>query len=471
MEETRIHLTDKDIVRLPFAEKGQRVVRDTELKGFFVVIGRKTKTFTVQGDLRTADARRTIRVTVGEAADMTTRDARALAKGYLSEIARGVHPKPEAATRRTPKAVEIEARSAVARPGAITLNQAWERYRDAHMVRKGRSEKTISDYGDHVGRIFAEWKATALKHLAEDPAKVAAKHDEITRTHGPYMANVAMRTLRAIYNHAMKSNPSLPGRNPVNAVDWNKEERRNTAMGLAELPHWFEQLAAFENPIRREFHLFTLLSGCRPGALRSVRPEHLDLRRRALHIPRPKGGSKKAFDIPLSREMIRCLVRAIRFSRLMHPDAAASWVFAAGSRAGHIMEQKEERETLSKWGNDLRQSFRTIAQAAGVSEFDARLLMNHAIPGVNAGYITRGKLLDDHLRHQQQVISKVLMDPAMKALARPGAIRDWLGPGAGRRLKADAGIDERQSARHPPAGEMRGSARPQAARRESSHVR
>jgi hypothetical protein len=50
----------------------------------------------------------------------------------------------------------------------------------------------------------------------------------------------------------------------------------------------------------------------------------------------------------------------------------------------------------SKWGNDLRQSFRTIATAAGVSEFDARLLMNHAVPGVNAGYITRHKLLEDH---------------------------------------------------------------------------
>jgi hypothetical protein len=45
-------------------------------------------------------------------------------------------------------------------------------------------------------------------------------------------------------------------------------------------------------------------------------------------------------------------------------------------------EQKEDRATLSKWGNDLRQSFRTIATAAGVSEFDAKLLMNHAIPGV-----------------------------------------------------------------------------------------
>jgi hypothetical protein len=43
-----------------------------------------------------------------------------------------------------------------------------------------------------------------------------------------------------------------------------------------------------------------------------------------------------------------------------------------------------------------------VATAVGVSDFDAKLLMNHSIPGVNAGYITRHKLLEDHLRRPQQ---------------------------------------------------------------------
>lgn len=252
------------------------------------------------------------------------------------------------------------------------------------------------------------------------------------------MANGAMRSLRAIYNHAMKTNLDLPTRNPAAAIDWNPQERRDTALGSADLLPWFEQLAAFDNPIRREFHLFTLLSGCRPGALKQVEPDHIDLQRRVLHIPKPKGGTKKAFDIPLSREMILCLVRAMRFGRHMHPAHAPKWVFAADSASGHIVEQKEDRDELSKFGNDLRQSFRTLAQTAGVSEFDARLLMNHAIPGVNAGYITRHKLLEDHLRQQQQAISRVLLAPAVKAAAQPGAIRTWLARGGGRRSTLDA---------------------------------
>lgn len=31
-----------------------------------------------------------------------------------------------------------------------------------------------------------------------------------------------------------------------------------------------------------------------------------------------------------------------------------------------LVEHKEEGDVLSKWGNDLRQSYRTLAQAAGV---------------------------------------------------------------------------------------------------------
>src|SRR4051812_13663166 len=144
-----------------------------------------------------------------------------------------------------------------------------------------------------------------------------------------------------------------------------------------------------ENLLRREFHLLTLLTGSRPTALKKVRIEHIDLRQRMIHIPTPKGGEEKAFDIPLSRPTIRCIIRAIRLGRIVYPEQAKSWLFPADSKAGHLVEHKEERGVLSKWGNDLRQSYRTLAQAAGVSELDIHLWMNHSLPGVNAGYIAR----------------------------------------------------------------------------------
>jgi site-specific recombinase XerD len=423
MADIRIPLTDKAIAQLPAPDDGWYLARDTELKGFFVVIGKRKRTFTVQGDLR-KDGRRvsSVRISIGDAREISTRTARAAAKEYLAQISRGQHPNPQK-EKPSDSGENAEGKKTSAE---ITLKQAWERYLEVHLVRKKRSEKTIASYSDNVERILAEWLDTPLHELGEDPARVAKKHDEVTRENGPYIANGTMRTLRAIYNHARKTNKKLPSDNPVDAVDWNEEKRRDTGMGLGDLKVWFSELAVLDNPVRREFHLFTLLSGSRPAALHEIKPSHVNFLKRTLNVPKPKGGSKRAFDIPLSREMILCLVRAIRFGREIYPLQAREWVFPADSESGHIVETKEDRSELSKWGNDLRQTFRTIATAAGVSDFDATLLMNHAIPGVNAGYITRHKLLGDHLRRQQQAISSAIFAALGTLFAEDQTVRAWL---------------------------------------------
>ena len=447
MADVRILLTDKTIAQLPAPHDGWYLARDTELKGFFVVVGKRKRTFTVQGDLRKGGKRvSSIRVSIGDTSEISTRTARATAKEYLAQISRGQHPKPsQDGLSGSSENAENKAASA-----DVTLKQAWQRYLEAHLVRKNRSEKTIAGYRDHVERIFAEWLDTPLRELGADPARVAKKHDDVTKENGPYIANGAMRTLRAIYNHARKTNKKLPSDNPADAVDWNEEKRRDTGMGPGDLKGWFSELALLENPVRREFHLFMLLSGSRPTALQEIKPNHIDFRRRTLHVTKPKGGSKRAFDIPLSREMILCLARAIRFGREMYPLQAREWVFPADSESGHLAETKEDRSELSKWGNDLRQTFRTIATAAGVSEIDAKLLMNHSIPGVNAGYITRHKLLEDHLRRQQQAISSAAIAALGASLAENRALQDWLGRGAARRAVFNSEIQRPDSGKQQP---------------------
>lgn len=100
---------------------------------------------------------------------------------------------------------------------------------------------------------------------------------------------------------------------------------------------------------------------------------------------------------------------------MLYPDQADVWIFPADSGSGHIEEHKEDRTELSKWGNELRQSYRTIAQSTNISKLDIHLLMNHSVPGVNEGYITRDKLLNNHLRQLQERISSVILDHASKS--------------------------------------------------------
>ena len=418
MTAARISFTDKSVASLPFATAGQTIVRDADLPGFFLKIGTRTKAFMVQGDLWANDKRQSLTVKVGEAGKLPAREARAKAKVLLGSIADGVDPRPKPSARAEPVATLVGA--------SPTLRVAWDSYRDSHMRRKNRSEGTISNYADHVERLLADWLDKPLSDLGDDPALVKARHDKLSDENGPYIANGCMRSLRAIYNHARKTARSLPPENPVLAVDWNVEQRRDTAMGVADLLPWLRELAGLENQVRREFHLFLLLSGSRPDPIKRASVAHLDLRRRILHIPKPKGGSDRAFDIPLSREMIRCLVRALRIGRKAYPIQAETWLFPADSASGHLVEHKEDRRELSKWGNDLRQTYRTIGQVAGVNDVDMHLLMNHSMPGVNAGYITRHKLLTDHLRAQQQRISTMVVEVARRDTKIGEAARLWL---------------------------------------------
>jgi hypothetical protein len=80
--------------------------------------------------------------------------------------------------------------------------------------------------------------------------------------------------------------------------------------------------------------------------------------------------------------------------------------------------------------------FSNCLAAAGLSELDIDLLMNHSLPGVNAGYITRDRLLKDHLRQQQQRISGLVVDgPEVKR--DPSLIR-WLRSAKGAEIASQA---------------------------------
>jgi hypothetical protein len=51
MNDIRIPLNDKSIAQLATPKEGWYLASDTELKGFFVVVGKRKRTFTVQDDL------------------------------------------------------------------------------------------------------------------------------------------------------------------------------------------------------------------------------------------------------------------------------------------------------------------------------------------------------------------------------------------------------------------------------------
>ncbi|MBA4806915.1 integrase arm-type DNA-binding domain-containing protein [Brevundimonas sp.] len=428
MSNLRLSLTDKNLIGLPLAHDRPYIARDTDLGGFFVVIGKTSKTFTIQADLHRDDGTRTsIRMAVGEVGEINSRDARIKAKALIGQIGKGEDPRPPRVKRVKPGSVDASGVVITSPDGVPTLGEAWQRFKISHLERKKRASGTLRSYTDHMERLFADWLDRPLSEFGDKPILIADRHDMITKANGPAIANGAMRSFRAVYRHARKTCRKLPAENPVSAVDWNPEHRKDTAMGVADLPAWFEQLALIQNPIRREFHLFLLLSGSRPEVMKKVRIEDLDLKERVLHLKKPKGGEAKAFDIPLSRAMMECIFRLRRIGPIIYPKSGRTFLFPSDAPCGHLVEHKENRAVLSHWGNDLRQTYRTIGQAAEVSEVDMHLLMNHSLPGVNAGYITRSKLMRDHLRKQQEKLSQFILGSSVGRGRKPSAeLSRWL---------------------------------------------
>jgi integrase len=390
---SKAELTDKLVARLPLAGSDtappgdQYIVRDTILPGFFVRVGRKSTAWTAQADAIVDGKRKTFRTVLGRTDERKAAAARKAAKDWII----GVQAKSRLPAAKVPK--------------GPTLQEAWAAYR-RRLERLERQPGTIVFYEDILRGPLKHWLSTSLRELGDDPAKVARWHERETDARGPYRANGAARTLSAVYRYASKKLDTKLPPCPTLAIELNREGTSKGGMGLDELAAWANQLRTLSNPIRREFHLMTLLTGSRPDALARACWEHVDVKRRTLHFPSPKGGARRAFDIPLSRAMIRSLVRLRRAAHVLYPHS--KWIFPAASYEGRLVEWKEDRHALSQWGRDLRKTFRTVAAVLEVPELFSQTLMNHKSSGVHNRYLVSGKL-GNALRDAQEEISRAIM--------------------------------------------------------------
>ena len=77
MSDLSMTLTDKAIGALPFAQNGRYRVHDADLKGFMVIVGKRGKTFYVEGYFGEDGKRQfSMMKTISDAGEITAREAR-----------------------------------------------------------------------------------------------------------------------------------------------------------------------------------------------------------------------------------------------------------------------------------------------------------------------------------------------------------------------------------------------------------
>lgn len=341
----------------------QRLYLDTELKGFGLCVGAKTKTFFTQRDI----GGKTVRVTIGRYGVFTVAQARDEARGLLIKMTKGVNPNREKERRRT---------------ASMTFGEALLMHLGSN---KRRSERTTSGYRYLADQYLADWLNRPLMEFTRKECR--DRHQKIGVDHGHYAANSAFRVFRAVYNAALKVHEEL-GVNPTVAVYWFPEQRRKAAILSADLAAWYREVLELTNPIRRDYLLFVMFTGLRRENAASARWSDVDWENRALLVPSPKSG--RPFQLPLSDSLIDLLRsrQTCELSQTVFPGSP--WVFPADSKAGHVAEPREDLG-VSFTIHGLRNTFITVAESQDISPYAIKMLVNHSTPDkqdVTAGYIT-----------------------------------------------------------------------------------
>jgi integrase len=358
-----IRLTNRAIDAIQPPASGQQLYRDTELAGFGLRVGTRSKVFFAEAQVR----RRTVRVTLGRYGPFTAEAARRRALRVLGEMADGRDPNAE---RR------------VVRASSMTLHEAF----DDFLARRPLAPSSVPNYRRTVDVYLCDWAAKPIAEISR--RMVLDRHRHISEASGKVTANNVMRHLRSAYNFTAAAHDELPP-NPVTiltqARSWNPERRRRSVIPMHGLPRWWRAVHD-EDDYVRDFLLVALFTGMRRSEIARLHWEYVDLDGRTLTVPRTKNGD--ALELPLSTFLFDLLLAR----READPDA--EWVFPGPGATGHIVETKKFYARVARASgirftlHDLRRTFVTIAESLDIPHYALKRLLNHRTDtDVTGGYI------------------------------------------------------------------------------------
>lgn len=408
----KMKLTKGAVERIVPPETGQRLIWDTELRGFGLRVSPGgARAYIMQRKVNGRDRR----VTIGRAEDMSTENARKAALRLAAQFAEGKDPVAE---KRRQKARQI------------TLRDAFDAYAKAPKKKGGgrgapKKARTVRDI-EKMSRRFSDWLDMPVTGITG--RMVRERHAQIAET-SPAQANLAMRYLRAALNHVIadsddEEDPILKS-NPVDRLNrvsqWAPTATRTGHIPFDRLAEWVETVQTGLVGLKldaeaRDALLFMLLTGARLAeVLGSAKDGYPPLRWSDVDFDRLTvtfRDTKNRLDheLPMSRQLAD-LLRARQ--EIAGPDAVFS--DALGNVPADLRGAYHRIEVatgLKVTAHDLRRTFISVATNLDISSFKVKRLCNHLSGGdVTAGYV---QLTTEDLRDAMQKVSDFILSPARR---------------------------------------------------------
>ena len=356
-------------------------LRDDRLIGFGLrTTPARVKSFIVEA--RVAGCPR--RFAIGRADRLTVAEAREQARKLLAEMAQGKNP---------------QLRRRAQRQRSDTLVDQL----DAYIAAKGVKYTTAEKYRATARRCLGDWLNKPIDYIT--PQMTRLRYEELVQR-SVAEANNAMRILRAV---ARRASAVLPDREdgtpamrtvPTAALvgQWKKVVPRSRLLEPSEVPAWWAAVHELRSDASRRALIALLLTGLRVNEALRLRWSNIDVTKRHLTIGDSKTGS---------------------FVKIIGPELAARFAAQRPLRDGPVFAVRDLRaalESVVKHGgkeitpHDLRRTFASFAERAGVPHTALKLLLNHALGSdVTIGYVRPSA---DDLRHWASQIERAIVTVA-----------------------------------------------------------
>jgi integrase len=329
------------------------------------------KTWVLQSKVRGAGVTR--RVSLGPVSTMTSEQAWDRAIPIRRELDAGNDPK---AKKHKP----------------ATVREALQVYL---ATRRKLRERSRADYRGRVERQLAPWldlkiaaitapmvQARFLAISGEVEARRAAGGSKGgVDVRGGATANGAVAIFRALWNDQKARDPAmalLPDPTVLVRGQFHDLTPRSRRVEGGDLPAFYATIQALPSRLWRDLLNLALYTGWRDGEISGLRWGEVDLRERMIHIPGERMKAHKAFDLPMSRQVVDLLVAR----RALGNDGL--FVFPGSGQSGHTQSMTL---ALRKVGevcgvrvspHDLRRTFVSIAQTCPIPAIATKLLVAHS---------------------------------------------------------------------------------------------
>lgn len=295
-----------------------------------------------------------------------------------------------------------------------------------NMRNKGNSPTSIEILRDETERHLRPWLSKLLTDITRKMC--VDRHSEITKKSGPHVANRVFRHMRAVYMTAARLDENLPSIPPTVAIAWNEQIPSEARILWPDLPEWWatvhgmhsKNVGSLVSHVRRDLQVFLLLTGLRSTDGRMVRWDEVDLDNGTIFRPKPKGGRKRAFRVPLSSFVVELLKRRHEENMALFPQGDGGWVFPCRLKNGTVGATAVVREmrtingkkvTLLPSPHALRRTFICAGHESGIGTYDLKTLVNHAQPkgDITHSYI---QVSVEHLRGAIECVTAFLLQKA-----------------------------------------------------------